>query len=100
MGESPANAGLFSLLGRAAWRRWVHLCTTATTCTHAGDEYPANRASGCMSLYYDAARGRWVVQWTDEGKRRSRRFADEADAQMFADSVGAAGRRSLSEPGG
>ena len=53
-----------------------------------------------MSLYYDTARGRWVVQWTDEGKRRSRRFVDEAEARKFADTVGAAGHRSLSEPGG
>lgn len=53
-----------------------------------------------MSLYYDTARGRWVVQWADEAKRRSRRFVDEAEARTFADSVGAAARRSLSEPGG
>jgi len=51
-----------------------------------------------MSLYYDAARGRWVVQWADEGKRRSRRFVDEAEARMFADSVGAPGTGRSANP--
>ena len=46
-----------------------------------------------MGIYYESDRRRWVVRWTEDGKRRVRRFADEAEAREFAASVGPPGRR-------
>ena len=40
-----------------------------------------------MSVSYDHGRRRWVVRWNEAGKRRVRRFVDEADARAFATTV-------------
>jgi hypothetical protein len=53
-----------------------------------------------MGIYYESDRRRWVVRWTEDGKRRVRRFADEAEAHEFATSVGAPGRRAPWSAGG
>ena len=33
-----------------------------------------------MSIHFDASRDRFVVRWTEAGRRRVRRFRSEADA--------------------
>ena len=36
-----------------------------------------------MSVQFDSSRNRWVVRWSEAGRQRSRRFADEAAARDF-----------------
>jgi hypothetical protein len=36
-----------------------------------------------VSIHFDASRGRFVVRWKQDGRRRIRRFASEADAIAF-----------------
>jgi hypothetical protein len=36
-----------------------------------------------VSVQYDPARARFVVRWREDGKHRTRRFADEAEAVAF-----------------
>lgn len=45
----------------------------------------ARRAKGEGSLYQDAL-GRWVFQYREDGKRKTKRFQRKADAKMFIDS--------------
>src|ERR687898_1231133 len=40
-----------------------------------------------MSVQYDHSRRRYVVRWFEGGKRRVRRFVDEAEARSFAATV-------------
>jgi hypothetical protein len=36
-----------------------------------------------MSVQFDSSRSRWVVRWSDGGRQRCRRFADEQAARAF-----------------
>jgi len=40
-----------------------------------------------MSIHFDASRGRFVVRWKQDGRRRIRRFASEAEAIAFDTSL-------------
>ena len=40
-----------------------------------------------MSIHFDASRGRFVVRWKQDGRRRVRRFRSEADAIAFEASL-------------
>ncbi len=44
-----------------------------------------------MSIRYDRSRRRYVVRWYEGGKRRVRRFVDEAEARAFAATVSPSG---------
>src|SRR5918995_784761 len=48
-----------------------------------------------MSVQYDHSRRRYVVRWFKGGKRRVRRFVDEAEARVFAASVYPPGGRDV-----
>lgn len=45
-----------------------------------------------MSVHYEKHRDRYVVRWREDGKNRSRRFADEAEAEAFDAAINPAGR--------
>jgi hypothetical protein len=45
-----------------------------------------------VSIQYDSARARFVVRWREDGKHRTRRFDDEADAVAFDAHVNPGGR--------
>ena len=36
-----------------------------------------------MGVQYDSSRNRFVVRWYEDGKKRSRRFKTEEDADVF-----------------
>jgi hypothetical protein len=44
-----------------------------------------------MSVHYEKDRDRYVLRWREDGKNRSRRFADEAEAEAFDARVNPAG---------
>jgi hypothetical protein len=40
-----------------------------------------------MGVHYDESRGKYVVRWKADGRRRVRRFESELEAIAFAESV-------------
>ena len=51
-----------------------------------------------MGVHYDASRGKYVVRWKADGRRRVRRFESELEAIAFAESVARPAGRPPSPP--